>query len=106
MSKLRPTLVPGDGSGLGYDATFRRVWEAVKGRRSLAHGTLHDRQLGVSCAVGSAFDENCGPLNSKAIDEIAAYNDSFPGLTPHQRWTKVRAWLKWRAETRGMRATQ
>lgn len=97
MSKLRPTLVPGDGSGLGYDATFRRVWEAVKSRRSLAHGTLHDNATGLSCAVGSAFDEDCGALDCRAIDEIAGYNDSFPMLTPHQRWKKVRKWLKGRA---------
>ena len=103
MSKLRPTLVPGDGSGLGYDATFRRVWEAVKTRRSLAHGTLHDRQIGASCAVGAAFDEHCGGLNSKAIDEIAAYNDSFPCLTPHQRWNKICEWLKWRSQTRDLK---
>ena len=70
MSKLRPTLVDGiPGTGLNYNATFRRVWEAVKGRRSLAHGKLHDSRIGISCAVGSAFDEHCGPLDSSAIDD-------------------------------------
>ena len=33
-------------------------------------------------------------ISSQAIDEIAAYNDSFPKLTPHERWKKVTAWLK------------
>lgn len=94
MRKLRPTLIdslPGDPS-LTYDQTFLRVLESVKIRRSLIHGRLRDNWG--TCAIGAYFNDSTIALPSKAIDEIAAYNDSFPLLTPHQRWKKVLAWLK------------
>ena len=96
MSRLRPTLVDAPmGSGLGYDATYFRVWEAVKSRRSLIHGQLYDGPY--TCALGAYFRESRIPIDGKAIDEIAAYNDSFPNLCPTQRWRKVMAWLRIKA---------
>lgn len=94
MSRLRPTLVPRDPGEpfLSYDATYFRVYEAVKSRRSLAHGKLHDGPN--ACAIGAYFDESRIAINTRALDEIAAYNDSFPHLCPAQRWKKVSAWLR------------
>lgn len=100
MSKLRPTLVdarPEDGPGLTYKDTFFRVFEATASHRALVHGRLHGN--GESCAIGCYFDENeNGVISSRAIDEIAAYNDSFPLLSRHERWKKVRKWLRFKLE--------
>jgi hypothetical protein len=98
MSVLRPTLISVSGPSLDYQATYFRVFEAVKSRRSLAHGQLHDDD-GLSCAIGAYFDESNIPISMKAIDEIAAYNDSFPHLRPAQRWRKVAAWLRAKVKT-------
>jgi hypothetical protein len=93
MSKLRPTLYRTERPGLAYGSTYFRVLQAVASRRALIHGRLENGR-GRTCAIGAYFKEASTPLNSKAIDEIAAYNDSFPTLTPHQRWRKVLAWLR------------
>jgi hypothetical protein len=94
VSTLRPTLRKARAGepSLGYKATYHRVFEAVKARRRLAHGTLHDGDL--SCAIGAYFDESSIAIDSRAIEEIAAYNDSFPRLCAAQRWRKVSAWLQ------------
>ncbi len=94
MSILRPTLHESDEPGLDYNQTYFRVFEATGAVRSLIHGKLdtHDG----TCAVGAYFRQASTPINSKAIDEIAAYNDSFPKLTQHKRWTRVRKWLKFK----------
>lgn len=98
MSKLRPELKTGGWQKgdpfLTYDATYYRVFEAVKNRRALIHGRLDDGAY--TCAIGAYFREANIAINSKALDEIAAYNDSFPKLTRHERWRKVLAWLRTR----------
>lgn len=96
MSQIRPTLTQSDDPGLTYRQTFFRVMQSVMSRRSLIHGKLKDD--GETCAVGAYFEDSDMPISGHAIDEIAAYNDSFPKLTPHQRWLKVSQWLKVRAK--------
>ena len=94
MSTLRPTLrdsKPGE-PGLTYDQTYYRVLQAVSSRRGLIHGRLRDDSG--TCAIGAYFAEADVAINSKAIDEIAAYNDSFPHLNRRDRWRKVMAWLR------------
>lgn len=94
MSRLRPTLIPGmPGCGLGYKATYFRILQAVSGRRALIHGRLNDSSGG-TCAIGAYFRTANVPINSEAIEEIAAYNDSFPRLSSTERWRKVIAWLR------------
>lgn len=97
MRKLRPTLVDADEPGLDYNTTYFRVLEATASVRRLIHGKLRFR--GQVCAIGSYFEQSDQPINSRAIDEIAAYNDSFPKLTDHERWKKVRRWLKFKVKT-------
>lgn len=92
MSKMRPTLVTSKAPGLGYAATYFRVFEAIGERRRLLHGKLENN--GDTCAIGAYFKQCNEPISSQAIDEIATYNDSFPHLTMHERWKKVRRWLK------------
>ncbi len=92
MSELRPTLKSSSKPGLNYRSTYFRVWEATASVRSLIHGRLDDGHK--SCAIGTYFRQCNLPINSEAIDEIAAYNDSFPNLSEHERWKKVRKWLK------------
>jgi|SRR5262245_2645368 len=96
MSVLRPTLKDSDRPGLDYKATYFRVLQSVSRRRALAHGRLHDG--GLACSIGSYFDESDIPINSRALDEIAAYNDSFPKLSPDKRWRKVMAWLRFQTK--------
>jgi hypothetical protein len=91
----RPTLVSSHRPGLDYQATYYRVFQAVKTRRALLHGKLEEGEF--TCAVGAYFRESRVPIDARAIEEIAAYNDSFPGLCPAQRWRKVLAWLRVRA---------
>lgn len=93
MSKTRPTLRDSTKPGLDYGATYYRVLQAVNSRRALIHGQLED-SAGGSCAIGAYFNESNIPIDTCALDEIAAYNDSFPHLSPHQRWRKVVAWLR------------
>jgi hypothetical protein len=97
MRKLRPTLVETKQPGLGYQATFFRVLDAVLHRRGLIHGQLENGR-GRYCAIGAYFKESNIPINSNALDEIAAYNDSFPYLSQRQRWQKVQAWLKFQVK--------
>ena len=96
MSTLRPELVSTDEPCMSEDAAYFRVLEAVKRRKTLVHGKLHDNS-GRSCAIGCAFDEGVKVLPTKVINEIAAYNDSFPKLTPQQRRNKVLQWLKFKS---------
>lgn len=98
MSRMRPEIRPADpiDPSLGYEAAYFRVLQAVARRRRLAHGKLHDGAL--SCAIGSAFDDGVRTLPIRVIDEIALYNDSFPTLTPHERWKKVIAWLRFQTK--------
>lgn len=97
MSKLRPELTTSDNPcPFTYESAYYRVYQAVAHKRALVHGKLHSG--GQSCAIGSAFDDGVNSLPTKVIDEIAAYNDSFPKLSGAARWRKVRAWLKFRID--------
>jgi len=78
--------------GLSYISTYFRVLDATAQVRALIHGKLRDN--GHTCAIGAYFKQTNIPINSQAIEEIASYNDSFPHLSMHQRWMKVRKWLK------------
>ena len=98
MSSLRPTLTNSNKPGLTYSQTYFRVMQAVANRRSLIHGKLKNN--GDTCAIGAYFKESKIPINSQAIEEIAAYNDSFPKLTMYQRWRKVNQWLKEQAKAK------
>lgn len=99
-SNLRPELHDSaTPSGFSYETALYRVYEAVSRKRRLLHGHLHDRKKGLSCAIGCTFDDGVTSMPTKVIDEVAAYNDSFPKLSPEQRWRKVHAWLKFRVET-------
>lgn len=93
VSKLRPTLHEVDRPGLTYNQTYFRVLQAVLRRRGLIHGRLNNAR-GQTCAVGAYFREADIPIDGKALDEIASYNDSFPHLTAVGRKRKVMAWLK------------
>ena len=97
MTSLRPTLVASKQPGLTYTATYYRVLEAVNSRRALIHGKLEDG-TGHFCAIGSYFEQSRVPINSEAIDEIAAYNDSFPHLSAQERWKKVQSWLRFQVQ--------
>jgi len=92
MNKRRPTLKETDEPGLDYRATYFRVFDAIARRRQLVHGRLYNDHN--SCAIGCYFRDANIPINSRAIDEIASYNDSFPHLSMHLRWKKVRQWLR------------
>ena len=95
MRKLRPTLRDSKECGLNYQQTYFRILQAVSTRRGLLHGILEDYR-GRTCAVGAYFREANTPIDNVAIDEIAAYNDSFPKLSHHERWCKVISWLRMR----------
>ena len=105
MSLLRPELYDSDTpSGFTYETALYRVYEAVSRKRRLVHGKLHDKKAGLSCAIGYTFDDGVKSLPTSVIDEVAAYNDSFPKLSPEARWRKVHAWLKFKVDVaRGKR---
>lgn len=84
MGKLRPTLITTNEPGLTYAATYMRVLDAMDTCRQLIHGKLRNTQ-GQTCAIGQYFRQSKIPIDSRAIDEIAAYNDSYPRLSPHER---------------------
>lgn len=97
MSELRPECKDAaKGSALPYDTALYLIRESVARRRSLAYGKLH--KDGLSCAIGSFWDDNPKvALSSRLIDEVAAVNDSLPPTsTPHERWKKVNSWLRWK----------
>lgn len=95
MSKMRPELRETDEPCMSESSAYFRVMQSVAGRRSLVHGRLHDN-AGHSCAIGCTFDDGVKVLPTSVIDEIAAYNDSFPNLSRQERWKKVMAWLRFR----------
>ena len=95
MSNLRPTLRTTKEPGLSYEATYFRVLQATSDCRGLIHGKL-ENAAGQACAIGVYFKQTNVPIDSAAIDEIAAYNDSFPKLSRHERWLKVRQWLRFK----------
>lgn len=97
MSKnMRPECADGKGSPCpSRETAYYLIRESVAKRRSLAYGKLH--QAGMSCAVGSFFDDHPGyALPMDVINEVAAVNDSYKELSPHQRWRKVNSWLRWK----------
>ncbi len=84
---------------LTQEQTYFRVLQAVSRRRALIHGELRDGHGG-ACAIGSYFEESGVALPTNTIDEIAAYNDSFPNLSRVERWRKVMAWLRYKVKAR------
>jgi hypothetical protein len=98
MSRLRPECgTATTPSGFTYESALYRVYQAVSQRRTLIHGRLHDSR-GHACAIGCTFDDGVESLPTAVIDEVAAYNDSFPKLSEKERWRKVHSWLKYRTE--------
>jgi len=97
MSKIRPTLRDTNKPGLSYYDSYYRVLQATANCRGLIHGRLEDMEGGV-CAVGSYFEQSRVPINTRAVEEIATFNDSFPNLSAHARWLRVRQWLKFKVE--------
>lgn len=103
MSKLRPTLVSGDGSSpcMRNGTAYLMILNAVETRKGLIHGELEAR--GEYCSIGSYFHINKGTsLPTALVDEVAAVNDSMPTLTPPQRKKRMIQWLKWKLADLGM----
>ena len=94
MSRLRHELQTTNKPCMSYQDAFFRVMQAVGRNRKLIHGRLHNN--GDSCAIGCTFNDGVKVLPITVIDEVAAYNDSFPKLTPQQRWKRVMSWLRWK----------
>jgi hypothetical protein len=73
---------------------LNRIYYAVKKRRSLAYGKLHDGDK--CCAMGAYFDDYGGAVDAKMIDEVAAVNDSVPPTAlPSERRRHMLRWLEW-----------
>lgn len=96
MTAMRPECGTGTGSPCpSEESAYYLIRESVAKRRSLAAGKLHSN--GLSCAIGSFFDDHPKyALPAAVIDEVAAVNDSYKSLTPHERWKKVNSWLRWK----------
>jgi hypothetical protein len=99
MSKLRPECGNGSHKPTVPDKDmWFLVRAAVAKRRSLAHGALH--RGGNSCAMGCFWEDNPNLAAwDHMTDAVAAVNDANPKETPHQRWKRVNAWLKWKLST-------
>lgn len=101
-SKMRPETY--DSKGGNYCPTngtaYLMVYNAVRSKDGLIAGRLHDK--GESCAIGSFWDVNpkCS-LQTAFIDEVAAVNDSFVGVSPANRRKKMLAWLRWKMQQAG-----
>ena len=103
-SLYRPTLVDVDDAQVrcvSGGTAYLMILNAVRGQHGLIHGKLHC--AGEHCAIGSYFAINPrGSLPYAVIDEVAAVNDSAPGLTKRQRKQMVLRWLRWKLQTLGM----
>lgn len=96
MSAMRPEVTKTTAPCMDADSAYYRIYQAVSKKRTLIHGRLHNN--GASCAIGATFRDGVKVLPTSVIDEVAAYNDSFPKLSEKERWRKVHAWLKWKTE--------
>lgn len=97
MSKLRPECRTNrDGTSLPDDTALFLIRDAVARRRSLIYGRLH--KDGKHCAMGAFWTDHPDlGVHTTLVDEVAAVNDSLgPNASPHKRWLKVTAWLKWK----------
>lgn len=103
MKTLRPELKPGDGTirCMQGGTAYFMIYQAIQTQPGLIHGKLNSGQ-GEYCAIGSYFLINKTTLSWELIDEVAAVNDSMPGLTPRQRKTRVLQWLRWKLTTLGL----
>lgn len=96
MSVLRPELGTSSRPAMPDDTALFLILDSVSRRDMLLYGHLHSRD-GMSCAIGTFFDDNPkAVLRTALIDEVAAVNDSDPKANPKQRWLKVRSWLRWK----------
>lgn len=96
MSKLRPECGTTTKPAIGYRTALTRIYWAVKSRRSLIHGKLHDDN-GRHCAIGAFWTDNSDVLPGGLVDEVAAVNDSIPPTAlPSERRRHVLKWLEWK----------
>lgn len=99
MTNLRPECIDSTSKALPYDTSLFLIRDAVRRRRSLIRGQLHDSH-GKHCALGCFWDDNPdAALQNSLIQEVAAVNDSLPiGTKPSVRWKKVNEWLRWKVK--------
>lgn len=96
MSKLRPECKDSIKPALPDRYALRMVYHAVRKRRSLGFGKLHDNDK--HCAMGCFWEDNGDAVvSTKFTDEIAAVNDSVPPTAkPSERRKHVLRWLEWK----------
>lgn len=96
MSLLRPECSTSSKEKLPDQVVLRRVYDAVRKRRTLAYGKL-DAADG-HCAMGCFWDDNPGTVvATKVLDQVAAVNDSVPPTaTRSERRKHVMRWLEWK----------
>lgn len=103
MSTLRPECGAGTTPSPPQNVIWSRLYRAVRSRRSLAYGKLHDN--GQHCAMGCYWEDNFGSVPTAIIDEVAAVNDSIPPTSPPSvRRRHVLKWLAWKLEMLGIEA--
>lgn len=103
MTQLRQELITAKGDEVcpSGGTAYLMILNAVKMQSGLLHGKLEEQHE--YCAIGSYFHVNKRTaLTSTLIDEVAAFNDSMPAVTPRQRKLAVIRWLKWKLAREGM----
>lgn len=98
MSEIRPECKTSSKPlSFGDRDAMRRIYSAVRKRRSLGFGKL-DTDDGKHCAMGCFWADNPGTtVNSTLIDEIARVNDSVPPtVKASERRKHVLRWLEWK----------
>ena len=103
MSELRKELTTNVGKSpcLKSGTAYFMILQAVEAQRGLVHGQLHAH--GEHCAIGSFFEINSKlALPSDLIDEVAAVNDSMPGVSERTRKLRMLNWLRWKLKSLGM----
>ena len=101
-SKLRDTKKAAPGKYFpDRRSAMLAVHYAVEAHpEGLCHGALHDD--GLSCAIGTYWDEHDTALDGDFIDEVAFVNDCVPHYTPKQRRQFMLRWLKWKLTQMGV----
>lgn len=96
MSTLRPECKDSvKPITYGRDYALRKIYDAVRKRRSLAYGKLHAAD-GKHCAMGCFWEDHFGAvLDASLVEEVASVNDSVPPTaTPKERRKHVLRWLE------------